>query len=348
MVRTPGPPPSPSSSATPPDVMTSQLKFVLTSGVYQSPTTPQPGQFPDTGATTPWNTKAGTFGCNVDCDFAVSTASLVNGASPAAPTTVLTPSGSASGPAFSAKPMHCQSGDSVTSDLTITVWQLNPDGSKAAIQGGFGGTMILKQAPVALWNAYDKNNDPTQNAAPPDLTNPTNAATVQLCMGVALTPPKPGFLRSFIVDFDPTAAMILTFRSQALPNSTPKQNTLLASGVVDGNQSPPQRYTQVQSDWTSFSGTGQSLLGGTVTNGVQSPGLLQMAAQTLGWDKTSPSSVLAASASPPAASGGTATTPPTPSQPAWMLNGEVPDFLIQNIDTQYPVLPRYSASGIAV
>jgi len=148
---------------------------------------------------------------------------------------------------------------------------------------------------------------------------------------------------SYIPDFDATAAFISPLESKALPNLIPKQSILLASGAVNQNQSPPQRWAQVQNDWTTFGATGEPVLGGTVTAGVQSPGLLQMAAQTLGWDQPSPSGILAALTSTASSTGtgtGTGTT-------HWMLNGDVPDFLISNLDTQYPVLPRYSASGMA-
>jgi hypothetical protein len=335
--------------------MMSQLKFVLTSGIYQTPTAPgadstapTTSQFPDSGATKPWNTKAGTFGCTIDCDFALSAATLVNDQNTTPSTTaLLPPDGSTSAPTIYAKPMHADTASTIVSTLTITVWILNPDGTKVSVRGGFGGVMVMKQAPVALWGAYDSADDPTQTAAPGDLTDPTTPTTMQLCMGVSLTPPVPVLTQSNIPDFDATAAFIWTLKSKPLPALVPKQSTLLASGVVDENQTPPQRWAQVQSDWTTFGTAGIPVLGGTVTAGVQSPGLLQMAAQTLGWDQPSPSGILAALTS---TAGGTATgtTPATPPTPSWMLNGELPDFLIANLGTQYPVLPRYSASGIAV
>jgi len=357
MVKTPGPAPAANSSATPADPMQSQLKFVLTSGIYQAPTAPggpatstTASQFPDSGATTVWNTKAGTFGCSIDCDFALSSATLVNdqSTSPTTPPTTLLPSdGSASAPAFYPKPMHATASDTIDSALTITVWVLNPDGTKASVQGGFGGSMVLKQVPVAIWAAYNPANDPTTTTTPSDLTNPSTPTTVQLCMAVSLTPPSPTIEQSNIPDFDATATFLWVLESVPLPPLISKQSTLLASGVVDLGQTAQQQWAQVQSDWTTFATAGLPILGGLVTAGVQSPGLLQMAAQTLGWNQSSPSAVLEAVAAT-TSSTGTATTPAAPPNPPWMLNGEMPDFLIQNLDTQYPVLPRESASGVAV
>lgn len=351
MVKTPGPAPAANSSATPADPMMSELKFVLTSGIYQAPTSPGSASpsvpFPDSGAAQPWNTKAGTFGCTIDCDFAVSSAILVNDQNtPPSTTTLFQPDGTSNAPTFKAKPMHVDATSTITSVLTITVWTLNPDGSKLSVRDNFGGVLVMKQVPVALWDVYDEGDDPTLTAVPGALTNPANPATMTLCMGVSLTPPAPKLLLSNIPDFDATLAFIWILASLALPDLVTKQSSLLASGVVDASQTPPQRWAQVSNDWTTFGTAGLPILGGTVTSGVQSPGLLQMTAQTLGWDTPSPSGILAAlNATSATGAGSTSATPPTPS---WMLNGELPTYLIANLDTQYSVLPRYSASGIAV
>jgi hypothetical protein len=172
-------------------------------------------------------------------------------------------------------------------------------------------------------------------------------------MGVSLTPPVPQLLQSKIQDFDATAAFMWLLGSYPLAASMPTQATLLASGVVDAAETPPQRWAKVAGDWTTFGNTGTPVLGGKVTAGVQAPGLLQMAAQSLGWDKPPPSGN--PNTPPAAATGGTGTggtggttTTPVPATPSWMLNGAVPYLLIANLATQYPVLPRYSAAGTAV
>lgn len=299
MVETPGPPPDPNSTATLKDKMMSQLKFVLTAGIYESATAPKAdtsappsSQFPDSGATKAWNTKAGTWGCTIGCDFALTSATLINDSTATTSTTaLLLPDGSNPTP-FWAKPMHMASTDSITSTLTITIWMLNPDGSKLSVRDGFGGSIVMKQAPVALWDSYDSNNDPTIHAAPGDLTDPNKSTTTLLAKGVALTPPVPILPQVLIQTFDATQAFLWTLESVPLPDMTPKQNTLLARGAGDGGQTG---WNKVKSDWTSFGNAGQDILGGKVdAAGEQSPGLLQMAADTLGWDIPSPSSILAA------------------------------------------------------
>lgn len=307
-----------------------------------------------------WDTKAGTFGCTIGCDFALTAAALINDPNTSPSTTTILPPGGGTTPlTFYSKPMHAGTTSTITSTISITIWVLNPDGTKASIQSGFGGSMVMKSVPTALWGAYDQNSDPAHTPTPGALTDPSGP-TMSLCMGVSLTPPVPQLLQSKIQDFDATAAFMWSLGSYPLAASMSKQATLLASGVVDAAETPPQRWAKVVGDWTTFGNTGTPVLGGKATAGVQVPGLLQMAAQSLGWDKPPPSGNH--NTPPAAATGGTGTgtggtgmggtggttTTAVPATPSWMLNGAVPYLLIANLATQYPVLPRYSAAGTAV
>jgi len=347
MVQTPGPAPDQSSSAVLPDPNTNYHKYVLTAGIYQPsnpPTTSNTAsstgsQFPDSGPLTPWNTKAGTFGCTIGCDFAVSAATIYNDETTSSPTKLLPSDGSTGPPEFFSKPMHISS--AITSSLTARIWKLDSTGAKISAVNGFGGAMVMKQVPTALWGSYDTKDDPATpgNSAPSSLIDPSGP-TMNLCMGISLTPPVPYLSQSPIQDFDATAAFIWPLESAPLPALVPKQNTLLASGIQYSKDSSQDRWADVKTDWKTFGDTAAPILGVTVTAGVQAPGLLQMAAVILGWN----SPPLSGNPNSPTLPGQTA----APITPSWMLNGELPDLLINNLDTQYDVLPRYSAAGTAV
>jgi hypothetical protein len=351
MVKTPGP--QPTGSAVTADPAMNQLKFALTAGIY--PTSPPPtstiatsttSTFPDSGANSIWNTKVGTVAINIDCDFALTSAQMDNTpiGGTSSLTSVLTPTGTAA-PAFYSKPMHATALDSITSVLTISVWLLSPaDQTTKVSPMAFQGTFILKSVPTAVWAAYDPAADPATTAVPVALTTP-DSPTVTLAMGVSLLPPERDATPSSILPFDASTAFEESLGQWPLPPLVAEQNVLLAGGQVDATATPAQQWAQVASDWTTFAGKGEPVLGGGVAaNGTPGPGLLALAAQTLGWNVPTPSGAVGTQTPASGTGAGSGTTPTTPS---WLLNGEIPDLLIANLSTQYPVLPRYSASGAA-
>lgn len=157
MVDTPGPAlavGTPQADTT--DPMMARLKFTLTGGLVPQnldplTSTTLSGSFPDTGALKPWVVKAGTFACNVESDFAVSAAEILQGGDDnlsRLPLVML--NGSADTPAFYSKPMQKSINQAISSKFEISIHRIGADDTRKRI-ARFEGVLLLKKVPSALY-----------------------------------------------------------------------------------------------------------------------------------------------------------------------------------------------------
>lgn len=334
MLRVPGP----SEDATAPSAISleSQHKYVLTAGIYQPPVAPEDSDssFPDSGSSSVWLTKAGTFAFDIGCEFALSNAFLVTVANPLESTPVTSPLGFTDAPTFWSKPMHANAFSKFSSIMYITVWTLDAVGTRQEVVQGLQTKMIMKDVPTALWNSYDKESDPLQTKNPPALKTPDNP-TMSLCMGISLEAPQPYKVPSPIQDFDLTIAFRHPIPGSPYPHPVlqAQQESYLPSSAISPTKPPQDRWDEVAAHWRTTSRDGLPILSSTIVNDVVVPGLLEMAADVLGWNQPSPSRTLVASETQ-----GT----PEAQQTPWLLRAAVPSRLLDDLTTQYPVLPRYT------
>lgn len=342
IVGTPGPTqssvsaPEPNPNAV--DLMMSQLKFTLDSGLFPQPLPPRPagpstGPFPDSGPSKGWTVKSGAFSFSITCDFALSGAEIVNEAGFLV-TAISTPTGAAPTPFFS-KPM--QLSDAITSNLQITIYSLDEDDpSSQIIVGGFTGTMIVKDVPKAIWGQYVGLDDPGSNSTAPALRDPSNP-TMSLCMGVTVyTPVNPdNLIESGIQQFDPTLAFRESLGSYFLDPPEFNEAGFLVGAALFENDEPEIQWKQFAKDWADAGNKGKQFLGAVAAGGTHTDGMLKMAAHWLGWDNP-----------PPSADSPISDTMVGQKLP-WMLDGTVPSGLIASLDTEFAVLPRECGGAAA-
>ena len=347
MVRTPGPAPAPDANSAVQDARLAQIKFTLTSGLLPSTVAPSTGgAFPSSGATTRWRVKRGTFSCSVGLDFAISSARLVTGQTSSVD---LVPEGGAEQILpFYSRPMQLGVSGYMGSEVTLTVYRL-VDGNRGAVSADFEAQLVRKDVPVALWGAYDPSKDPVVNpsSATQALSDP-GEPTMSLCMGVNIWVRPPRLADdNTMVPFDPSVAFRWKLPPSKIDTPEPTQAILLPSREVYLAEGGLGRWDHVRRDWVDFAektkpkwegaeaGGGEQDNPGNVEVGeeegpgaAKSTGLLEVAAQALGWNATP--------ASGPR-------TPVKGEKPTWMLSAKPPKRLIADLATRYPVLPRYTA-----
>jgi hypothetical protein len=336
MVLTPGPPSDAPSDSDPAaeDPSKTRLKFTLSSGLYPPQKTSQASSvsspFPSTGASSTWQVKAGTFSCIIGCDFALSSASILQFEDTSNPSTnrstdLHPPNTTDPLPSFYSKPMHLT--QPITSTMAISIYKLSSDGTKTLVHR-FTGTLILKDVPAALWSIYDQNADPASAPNPIALKDPAQP-TLRLCMGVTLTPPPPTALKSNVQEMDITAAWRQTLGPFLHPAIPPQQDKLL-SEIAYPTDTPVERWNKVRDEWKSAANKGKEILEDKVdSTGKKADGLLSMVSKSLGWDSPPP---------------GASTDADAAGRKLWELTGVLPERLVSGLDTTYGVLPRFGAA----
>lgn len=212
------------------------------------------------------------------------------------------------------------------------IYSLPPPGSDEdpTPVDGFTGAFIFKEVPVAIRGSYDPKTDPAQTPNPAELRNPDNP-TMTLATGVTVKAPDANKSMSNVAPFDPATNFVEPIGPFTMEKTRNTQSEYLSSAVQYPSNTPADRWQHVQDEWREIAGAGTKVLGGSVGNGVQSDGMLKMAAQYLksGVKMGNPSNSGAGSIGV----GGTA---------SWMLNPTPPTILIDELTSEYSVLPRLS------
>ena len=327
MVQTPGP----NDKTKNPPPTNAKLKFTLSSGLCPPATGPPPAadpqEFPNSGSTSTWRVKSGTFSFIVGFDFAISSAKLLQFENATDPTqnqydALYALKSTDDPPKFYSKAM--QLSDWITSEVTIAIYSYNATGEKR-IWRGFTGNLTMKKVPVAVWGSYDGSTDPSRVRNPEVLKSSTDP-TMLLAMGLEIQPPKSRPLPSAAQAFDATAAFREKIGVFPIPPNEPVQGKLL-SAVAVANDTPTERWRKVKTEWKNSAELGRKILDDTVkTDGTKVDGLLSLAAKRLGWDNPPPSGVPAIERD---------------GRKEWELSSKAPDNLIGGLDLLYAALPRY-------
>lgn len=319
------------------------MKFVLENGNYPMPstvTTPTTSNAtpPNTGAGAKWFVRGGSFSFRIVSDFAMSQATI------AAPNdgeeTPITANAPSTTKPIYARPMRVTTG--VTSTLTVTIHE--KDSPYTVIGGWQSVQFALKPVPTAAWGIYSSALDPLFTPNPTDLLNGGTDATTPLAMALMVSAPPPELAPSTIPVFSATAAAkfgILDFRTDKLHGTDwilappkPKQTLYLASpltaaenALVAANQLD-KLWDERQKQWQDAAAKANvAVEQGDGSLGVyQTITIISRITELFAWDQKRPQ------------------TEPVTSPPVWLLNGQAPTKLIQNMKNTYLALPRVAVS----
>ena len=156
---------------------------------------------------------------------------------------------------------------------------------------------------------------------------------MQLCLGVALKPPEPKLVESSIQSFDPSIAYGETIGPFPLPPVEPSQSIYQATPALYPQQAASARWTQFASDWAAASSDAQGILGKINPDGKQEDGMFSLAAKWLGWSKPLPGQK-------------NATAGGSGEKARWMLDGGIPQRLVNTLGEEYSLLPRQTAANL--
>jgi hypothetical protein len=330
------------------------MKMALEDGLFSTPvqkvdsTTTNPQPFPNTGQAMPWSVRGGPFRFRINCDFAISEAAIAASlvATKNSDGTINTndadgnpnvdKSDSISPPpgldSIYSKQMQLDASTPITSTLVVTIYL---DESPNDCVTGWRASFVTKAVPSGVWGSYQSKEDPMTHSVPSTLTN-GDGSTVQLGMGLSIMSPLPILARALIPDFDAAAA-----NRRKIGNGTglnndnwiypikeeAAQTNFLSVGVFEADKmntgstdqqivaNNVQRWTDYQNGWKGIAQQGVGVLGDTPQNGYQ--GYLTMCESFFGWGKRWQGQ----------------------ETDVWMLNGDTPVQLIDDLDFRYLALP---------
>jgi hypothetical protein len=167
------------------------------------------------------------------------------------------------------------------------------------------------------------------------LQNAKNA-TVPLCMGIRIFPPKPYLSQSPVVDFDATAAMRESWSYPAPTFDAMEQTTYRAEAFEPGVLGTTQ--------WVDFGAQWSGKVDAQTTGGLSKAevrgdggsaggGLMGLCAHYLGWDRR-----------PPAGKKGNEPVPGPDGRMEWQLESRPPVILPGELDYYYPALPMWTTA----
>ncbi|KAJ9607108.1 hypothetical protein H2200_008180 [Cladophialophora chaetospira] len=296
MVMTPGPksdpPPTDGKSAGNPYM--AQHKYSIEAGIFPVKPDPDPSPdptkqpaFPDTGANSDWIVQAGTLQFRIDCDFALSSAKIINSETDDTKNLIMPDPKKKQkplDPIFSV-PMRNTLEQTIKSWIEIRVY--STEGGVDVLQDNFRAELVMKSAAAAMWSQYNKDDDPLVNSSPGTLQNGQNP-TVTLCQGVRIKPPEPKLAPCPVIDFDATAVMLGPIDDTMLPAQA-EQTTFLSKLFTPKNPATA---------WKDFGDLWTGVTGGVTDDGVKKSdirgdgtldgGMMGLCAQALGWNRRPP------------------------------------------------------------
>ena len=322
MVQKPGPasaaPATDKTLANDPHI--TQHKYSVEAGLFPSAPESTSKDFPNTGAGTEWLVTAANLQIRIDCDFALTEATLFSKTS----SDIILPSkadSKASYKPFYAFPMHTS--DPLKSTLEIRIYTI--EGDKSTLMSGFTAELVLKTAPPALWTKYDRKIDPLVTPNPPSLTSGSNP-TLTLCQGVRIFAPEAIKSRSPIIDFDATAAMKKAY-DYDLHAPPPAQARFFAQPLEEADK-PWDTFGEMWGGKTDvlFGDAKKSEIRGD--DAVGGGGLVGLAADFLGWKRRGTGD-----------KEGNVVVVPDGGRMEWELKGDPPVSLAEKLGDYYPALP---------
>ncbi|KPI35811.1 uncharacterized protein AB675_11081 [Cyphellophora attinorum] len=184
-----------------------------------------------------WNVRAGTFAFRVVSIFALQT--LQVNAQPVVGSTDTK---------LQSRPMHITKDQTMTSTMTIQIAS-EQAGEQVKI---WGLERVDKSCPVALWGAYDPNQDPlSPNTNTSDLLNGSTQPSIPLLMGTTCIAPPPTLSSDIIPAFSAIDLMSKIVSDVEFPNTT---DTASSSWNAAPRKAGAQQWTAVEQAWNVGNG----------------------------------------------------------------------------------------------